>query len=148
MLVDFNLREKVDTYMDQLTGSEAILWDLLTWYGGKGATKAQDAYVDRLFATRHGVELMKLIPDATHFRVVSAQRVLAVMRTKPRRCPGLGVKAAGTGTFNAEVNIHISVAEETMAWDDVVAIIRKDGIASVLEKIRRVETASIRAPLI
>ncbi len=148
VLVDFDLREKVDAYMDKLTGSPGILWDLFTWYAGKGAKKAQDEYVTHLFRISHGADLIKLIPDATHFRVVSAQRVLAIMRTNPRRCPGLGVKAAGTGTFNAEVNIHISVAEETVAWDEIASSIKAGGLKSVLEKIRHVEKASVRAPLI
>lgn len=148
VLVDFELREKVDAYMDALQGSPGILWDLLSWYGGRGAKRAQDEFVTRLFDSPHGAALLKLIPGATHFRAVSAQRVLAVMRSMPRRCPGLGVKAAGTGTFNAEVNIHLSVAAETVPWDEVGELLRRDGIQMLLDRIRRTEDATIPAPLL
>jgi hypothetical protein len=144
-LVDFTLRAKTDAVMDGLQGSLGILWDLFSWYGGKGAKKAQDAYVDRVF-TDHGAALDALAPGVTRFRAISAHRTLAILRDNPRRCPGLGVKAAGTGTFNAEVNVHVSVENETMPWDDIEEMIREMGIASVLALIRETETREVRAP--
>jgi hypothetical protein len=146
-LVDFSLRERADLAMDQLTGPLGILWDLLSWYGGGGATRAQNRYVDRLFADR-GTGLDALAPGVTSFRVISAKRVLAILRENPRRCPGLGVKAAGTGTFNAEVNVHVSVQDETLPWDDVADILRRSGVPGVLELIRATETRELQAPLL
>jgi len=146
-LVDFTLREKVDNYMDGLKGDESILWQLFSWYGGAGARKAQDQYVAKLFE-RHGEILTALAPEASKWRVISAQRVLAIMRQMPRRCPGLGVPAAGRGVFNAEVNIHVSVKHETTAWDEVAELMCREGIQAVLERIRHQEQRDVPAPTI
>ena len=78
--------------------------------------------------------------------MISAQRVLAIMRADPRRVPGLGVKAAGTGTFNAEVNVHISVANETVPWDDIAELLRREGIQAVLDRVRKTEPCVQPAP--
>jgi hypothetical protein len=144
-LVDFTLREKVDGIMEGLDGPLGILWDLLSWYGGKGAKDAQDHYVDRVFA-EHGPTLDALAPGVTSFRVISARRVMAILKANPRRCPGLGVKAAGTGAFNAEVNVHVSVAQETTPWDDVAEMLSLSGIQPVLEMIRCTELREEPAP--
>lgn len=146
-LVDFTLRERADRVIEGLTGSYAILWDLFSWYGGKGAKAAQDAYVDRLF-DHHGSELDALAPGVTQFRVISAQRVLAILRDIPTRVPGLGVKAAGTGSFVAEVNVHVSVGSETVPWDDVADLIRDEGIQAALDLIRATEEREIPSPLL
>jgi len=146
-LVDFTLREKVDQFMNARTGSEGLLWRVLSWYGGAGARRAQDQYVAGLFE-RYGKQLIGFAPEASKWRVISAQRVLAIMRETPRRCPGLGVPAAGRGVFNAEVNIHVSVEHETVAWDDVVEAMRSDGIQAVLARVRRRENRSVPAPTI
>lgn len=146
-LVDFSLRERADAVMDGLTGTLGVLWDLLSWYAGRGATRAQNQYVDHLFAER-GDQLDALAPGVTSFRVISAKRVLAILRENPRRCPGLGVKAAGTGTFNAEVNVHVSVRGETQPWDDIADILRRSGVIGVLDLIRTTETRLVQAPLL
>jgi hypothetical protein len=44
-LVDFELRERVDGFMDRLEDYLAIGWHLFSWYGGRGATKAQNEYL-------------------------------------------------------------------------------------------------------
>jgi hypothetical protein len=142
-LVDFELREKADAYMDGLDGALGIGWHLLSWHGGTGATKAEDQYVAALFE-KQADALKALAPDATAFRVISAQRVLAILRENPRRVPGLGVRGAGTGGFIAEVNVHVSVANETRPWQEIADRLRDEGIAPVLDSIR--ETATIEAP--
>jgi hypothetical protein len=144
-LVDFNLREHVDGFMDGLDEDLAIGWDLLSWFGGKGMKRAQDRYISTLF-DRHDSELKALAPGATSFRVISAQRALAIMRRHPRRVPGLGVKAAGTGVIRGEVNIHVSVQQETRPWDDVADDLRRHGIQHVLDQVTRTVRAEIPAP--
>ena len=144
-LVDFALREKVDHFMSGLVGGPSIVWHLLSWYRGTGARKAQDQYVKRLFDL-HGDSLQLLVPDASHYRVISAQRVLAIMRENPRRCPGLGVPGAGTGAFVAEVNIHVSVSAETVAWSDVAQALILNGPQGILTKIRRREMREAPSP--
>jgi len=105
-LVDFTLRERVDSFMESLDDEDFLIgWHLLSWFAGPGARRAQDQYVAALFA-RYGQDLMALAPGAANFRVISAQRVLSVMRANPRRVPGLGVRGAGTGAF---VNGQVAV---------------------------------------
>ncbi|HWH44109.1 MAG TPA: hypothetical protein VNT32_05225 [Thermoleophilaceae bacterium] len=144
-LVDFKLRERTDAYVEALGGELAILWDLFSWYGGKGAKEAQNRYVDALFA-EHGADLDALAPGVGNFRAISAQRVLAILRENPRRCPGLGVKAAGTGAFNAEVNVHVSVAQETWPWDEVERLLLTEGVAAVRRLTTETETRDVPAP--
>jgi hypothetical protein len=146
-LVDFTLRERVDDFINTLEGDLAVGWHLFSWYIGPGAKKAQDRYVATLFE-RHGSDLKALAPSITSFRVISAKRVLAIMRTKPRRVPGLGIKAAGTGGFNAEVNVHVSVYDETHPWDDVAEQCRRHGIQHVLDQINRTALTEISDPLL
>ncbi len=144
-LVDFSFRQRVDEFTDSLRGSAGYLWKVLSWYGGKGVRKAQDGYVAKLFDL-HEQKLMSLAPKTSSWRVISAQRVLAIMRDKPRRCPGLGVRAAGTGGFNAEVNIHVSANDETVSWQDVSEALQRSGIQAVLDMIRHRTTREVADP--
>ena len=144
-LVDFSFRQRVDEFTDALGGSGGLLWKVLAWYGGKGVRKAQDGYVAKLFDLYED-ELVALAPKASSWRVISAQRVLAIMRDKPRRCPGLGVRAAGTGGFNAEVNIHVSLKDETVSWQDVSETLQRGGIQAVLDMIRHRTTREVADP--
>lgn len=68
------------------------------------------------------------------------------MRQNPRRVPGLGIKAAGTGSFNAEVNVHVSVRDETRPWDDVADQCKRFGIQHVLDQITRTAMAEVLDP--
>lgn len=144
-LVDFTLRERVDALISGLAGPLEIVWHVLSWYAGPGARAAQDRYTSVLFE-RHGRDLMALVPDATSFRAISAQRSLAILRRLPRRVPGLGVKAAGRGVFQAEVNVHVSVRDETTPWTVVVDQIRAHGIAHALRQIQRMSLLEIPDP--
>ena len=144
-LVDFTLRERVDAFMSRVEGSLAVLWDLLSWYGGAGARQAQDHYIEELFK-RHERPLLELAPSTASFRVISTQRVLAILRDDPRRVPGLGIKAAGRGGFNAEANVHVSVSRETVPWEEVAEALRRDGIQSLLDRIHRKESRVVSAP--
>jgi hypothetical protein len=144
-LVDFTLRERVDAFMEDLDEDLAIGWDLLSWFGGRGMKRAQNQYIASLFK-RHGSDLRALAPDGTSFRAISAQRALAIMRTQPRRVPGLGVKAAGTGVIRGEVNIHVSVEQETKPWVAVADLLRTQGVQHVLDLITQTAPAEIPNP--
>ncbi len=144
-LVDFGLRARVDAFMENLDEDLSIGWDLLSWFGGHGMKRAQDEYIKALF-DRHDGELRALAPGANSFRVISAQRALAIMRRFPRRVPGLGVKAAGTGVIRGEVNIHVSVADETRPWEAVAEDLKAVGIQPVLDQITRTVRAEVPDP--
>lgn len=142
-LVDFSMRERVDDFVGALDGEYGIGYHLFSWYGGRGTKRAQDEYVTALF-DRYSDDLKALAPGVTSFRVISAQRVLAILRENPRRVPGLGVPGAGTGGFIAEVNVHISVEDETVPWELVSERLQREGIQPVLDDIRR--TAAVTVP--
>lgn len=144
-LVDFGLRERVDAFMDSLDGDLAIGWDLLSWFGGRGMKRAQNEYIDVLFE-RHDADLRSLVPGVKSFRAISAQRALAIMRRLPRRVPGLGVKAAGTGVIRGEVNIHVSVEHETRSWDVLAKELKTDGIRQILDRIAQTTMAEVPDP--
>jgi hypothetical protein len=144
-LVDFDMRERVDAAIDAMGGWVEVGWDLLSWYKGVGARGAQDRYLASLFDA-HGPALVALAAPAGEFHLISAQRVLAIMRATPRRVPGLGVPAAGTGSFIAEVNVHVSVARETTPWSAIVDLLQREGIQATLNLIRRTEQRSVPAP--
>ncbi len=144
-LVDFGLRERVDAFMDDLDEDLSIGWHLLSWFGGRGMKRAQDEYINALFE-RHDAELRALAPGVTSFRAISAQRALGIMRRQPRRVPGLGVKAAGTGVIRGEVNIHISVEHETRPWDVVAEELKTGGIQPVLDQITHTIMAEVPDP--
>jgi hypothetical protein len=144
-LVDFTLRERVDGFMEGLDEDLAIGWDLLSWFGGRGMKRAQDQYIAALF-NQHGSDLRALAPDGTSFRAISAQRALAIMHKHPRRVPGLGVKAAGTGVIRGEVNIHVSVDQETRPWGEVADLLRAYGVQHVLDQVTRTAPTEIPDP--
>lgn len=146
-LVDFALRERVDDFMERLDDDLSIGWDLLSWFGGAGMKRAQDQYIAALFE-RHDRELKALTPGATSFRAISAQRALAILRQRPRRVPGLGVKAAGTGVIRGEVNIHVSVSGETRPWDEIAEQLRDLGVQHVLDQIAQTALAEVPDPVL
>lgn len=133
-LVDFTLREKVDAYMNELGGALGVGWHLFSWYGGSGVRSAEDQYLRKLFDA-HADSLKELAPAGTQFRVISAKRVLAILRHNPRRVPGLGVRGAGTGGFVAEVNVHVSVGGEMVPWNDLAYELKTHGVQAVLDRI-------------
>jgi hypothetical protein len=68
------------------------------------------------------------------------------MRVHPRRVPGLGVKAAGTGVIRGEVNIHVSVDQETRPWDEIAGLLRAHGIQHILDQVARTARTEIPDP--
>ena len=142
-VVDYRLRYRVDAFLDMMTGNEAIVWDLLSWYGGKGSKKAQDEFIASLFRT-HGPELMKLVRGAD-IRVASAQKIRQIMTEKPERCPALSSRMASAAQVG-DPSVHISVAKETVPWAEIAAVLTKDGIPGVLERVHKTSRVAVRRP--
>jgi ISXO2-like transposase domain len=95
-LVDFELRERVDDYMDGLAGSLGIGWHLLSRYGGPGVRAAEDQYLRSLFDEKES-ELKALAPGATSYRVISAKRVIASCVRIRAGCPASASRVRGRG---------------------------------------------------
>ncbi len=142
-LVDFNLRQRADDFVSGLGGDEELLWDMFSWYGGKGAKTAEDAYTKWIHG-RHKTRLQGLIDPACEFRVISAKRAIAIQHAIPRRCPGLGIK----GGFG-EVNVHVSVSREMTPWKNVESIlISGGGIDEIHRLVMNQVTRSVPEPLL
>lgn len=142
-VVDYRLRQRVDAFVDALSGDEAIVWDMLSWYGGRGVKRAQDEFVASLFAT-HGPELMQLVRTAD-IRVVSVQKVHEIFRDIPSRCPVFSSRGNGGPTMG-DPSVHVSSSEETVPWDDVAKTLLDEGISGVLTKIHHTSRVQVRRP--
>jgi hypothetical protein len=133
--VDWKLIATIDTLLPTLfTREEAIVWHLLNRYEGSGTKKAEDAFVFK--TVRKHWERFKAALASTPFHAVSARRALRILQTIPKRTPGIGLRAWGTGA-NAEVNVHLSIAADTTPWQDVAARIAAKGLGDVIGAINR-----------
>ena len=133
-LIDFGLRDRVEHFMKKLSEDELIVWTMFTWYGGQGVTAAQDEFVDALFK-KHNNGLMKLAASPPVFRVVSAKKILEVLREDLERCPQLTGKASLTAGRDASINLSIS--KETLPWSELFNQLTTGGIEGVLQTIRK-----------
>jgi len=116
------------------TTDEAVVWTLLNSYAGARVRRAEDAFVNSIVQA-HWDEIKRAI-SATPFRVVSARKAIRVLQTMPKRTPGIGLRAWGTGAA-AEVNVHLSVRDDTRPWDEVKARILKGGLDDIVRAINR-----------
>jgi len=133
--VDFTLVQTLDRLLPELfSPHERIVWDLLNRYEGPRLRTAEDSFV---FATvrRHWEQIRATITDRP-FHAVSARKSIRVLQTKPKRTPGIGLRAWGTGA-TAEVNVHLSIKEDTTPWGDVARRIADRGLADVVTAINR-----------
>jgi hypothetical protein len=128
-----------------LTSDELIVWELLQKNVGKHVKDAEDRFVQGI-VRRHWVTISKQIPSKP-FRLISARRGLMILKAQPKRTPGLGLPAWGTGA-SAEVNVHVSISKETTLWDEVANQIIERGLGSVISEIDRKTTKIVDDPSI
>jgi len=133
--VDFTLIATLDVLLPQLfSEDERIVWDLLNRFEGARLRNAEDAFI---FATvRRYWHRIREVLKGNPFHAVSARKAIRVLQTKPRRTPGIGLRAWGTGA-SAEVNVHLSIREDTTPWDQVVSRIESSGLDSIIVAINR-----------
>jgi hypothetical protein len=131
-LIEHTLRQRVDAYMSRLSGHEALAWQLLSAYGGKGVEAAQDEYVKTLFSKEspHAANLLALSAGAKGFQVISAQDALWVHNTIPKRTP----QSFGHGVGGTPM-VHVSVELEMLPWKDLATQLRRVGVAGVVKSI-------------
>lgn len=133
--VDFTLVPTLNRLLPELFSSdERIVWDLLNRYEGARLRTAEDAFVFTM-VRRHWEQIRETIQDKP-FHAVSARKSIRVLHTKPKRTPGIGLRAWGTGA-SAEVNVHLSIREDTTPWNDVATRIAARGLADVIAAINR-----------
>jgi hypothetical protein len=133
--VDYELIARLRALLPELFDArERMVWDLLNAYAGSNVKTAEDAFVNRIVRL-HWAAIRRTVAG-NPFHVVSARRSVRVLQTKPKRTPGIGLKAWGTGSAG-EVNVHLSIKEDTTAWADVVKRIAEKGIADVAAAVNR-----------
>lgn len=133
--VDFELAGRVKGVIDSaLSPREKLVWQLLSDYTGPGVKAAEDLFVSSM-VPKYWDQFRTAASDAP-FVVISARRAIRILKTKPRRTPGLGLKAWGTGA-SGEVNVHVSIKEDMTPWDTVRDRISDKGVQNVLDAVGR-----------
>lgn len=134
------IREKL---IPLFTEEEQVAWKLLNAQAGAHVKDAEDRFVYGMTA-RHWETLSPLVRDVP-FHLISARKSIRILQTKPQRTPGLGLRAWGTGA-SAEVNVHISVAEETKLWSEVADRIALNGLVDIVGAVNRKRTEVVYDP--
>ena len=142
--IDYRLTTKIETHLlTHLNSQEAAVWKLLNSKAGSRIRDAEDKFtystVEKYWS------LFTAECPLPGFRVISARRAIRILQTLPKRTPGIGLRAWGTGA-SAEVNVHVSIHGETKPWDDVQQRILGSGLSDIVGAINRKRTEVVFDP--
>ena len=133
--VDYSLVSAIESLLPQLLDrDELIVWDLLNRFAGAKVRDAEDKFIFTM--VRKYWQQFESVAANRPFHVVSARKAVRILQTIPRRTPGIGLRAWGTGA-SAEVNVHLSIAEDTTPWETVSRQISSEGLADVITAVNR-----------
>jgi hypothetical protein len=142
--VDYQLVGQLNTLLPSLLDrQEAIVWDLLNQYVGSHVKKAEDAFVAST-VRKHWPDLKARIAN-NPFHVISARKSVRILQTKPKRTPGIGLKAWGTGA-SGEINVHLSIREDTTPWAEVTRRIVDSGVGDIVVAVNRKRMEEVYDP--
>lgn len=142
--VDYTLLDKIKQHLLPLfTEDETRVWAVLNSHSGSKIRDAEDRFIYGM-VTKYWDQFKDEIAD-TPFRVISARKSIRILQTKPKRMPGIGLRAWGTGA-SAEVNVHICVSEETKDWSEVFDRIKNGGLTNIIGAINRKRTEVVYDP--
>lgn len=142
--VDYSLIDTINSSLIPLFDEEEkATWEILNSHSGTRIRDAEDKFV-------YGMVLKywdKLQPNVNNnsFRLISARKAIRILQKHPKRTPGIGLRAWGTGA-SAEVNVHISLAEETKPWSEIFDRICEGGLENIVEAINRKRTEVVYDP--
>jgi hypothetical protein len=142
--VDYDLVRVLEVTLPALFDrQETIVWALLNEKGGSRLRSAEDAFI---FAAvrKHWTVIRDKIGERP-YAVISARKSIRVLQTKPKRTPGIGLRAWGTGA-SAEVNVHLSIREDMMMWDGIEERILSKGLDDVIGAVNRKRMESVYDP--
>lgn len=142
--IDYGLIDSINLHLVNLFNeNEAVVWRILNDYSGTRIRDAEDKFVYGITA-RHwdGIRDNFANPE---FRLISARKSIRILQKQPKRTPGIGLRAWGTGA-SAEVNVHISVAEETKPWNEVFDRIVENSLGDIIGAINRKKTEVVYDP--
>jgi hypothetical protein len=126
-LIESNLFSK-------FSSEENYVWNILSTYGGSLIRDAEDRFVYSM-VNRYWDDFSNQVPDPL-FRVISARKAINILQKNPKRTPGIGIKSWGTGA-SAEINVHISINEETKNWLEIHSRIVENGVSDIISAINR-----------
>ena len=142
--VDYDLVNSINARLIPLFDrNEAVVWRILNDYSGTRIRHAEDTFIYGITA-RHWDSIRDGFADP-EFRLISARKSVRILQKQPKRTPGIGPRAWGTGA-NAEVNVHISIAKETTPWRDVFERIVNNGPGDIVAAINRKKTEVVDDP--
>jgi hypothetical protein len=133
--IDYALISKIERgLLTRFSKEEASVWKILSKYSGPLIRDAEDKFVYSM-VNRHWEEFSGHVAIPV-FRIISARKAIRILQKQPKRTPGIGLRAWGTGA-SAEVNVHIAVSEETKQWDEVHSRIEDSGISDIIGAVNR-----------
>jgi len=142
--IDYTLMSKIERgLITRFSAEEASVWRILSKYAGPLIRDAEDSFVYSM-VNRHWEDFSQHVSIPV-FRIISARKAIRILQKQPKRTPGLGLRAWGTGA-SAEVNVHVSVAEETKQWDEIHSRIVANGVADIVEAVNRKKTELVFDP--
>jgi hypothetical protein len=142
--IDYTLVSKIERgLLTRFTEEEAYVWDLLSLYSGPLIRDAEDRFVYSM-VNKHWEEFAKHVSIPV-FRIISARKAVRILQKQPKRTPGIGLRAWGTGA-SAEVNVHISVSQETKQWAEIHSRIEQSGISNIIDAVNRKKTEIVYDP--
>lgn len=142
--IDYSLISKIERgLLTLLSQEEASVWKILSKYAGPLIRDAEDRFVYSM-VNRHWEAFSRHVAIPV-FRVISARKAIRILQTLPKRTPGIGLRAWGTGA-SAEVNVHISVSTETKRWDEIHSRIEENGIIDIISAVNRRRTELVFDP--
>lgn len=142
--IDYRLTTKIETHLlTHLNAQEAAVWKLLNTKAGSRIRDAEDKFI---YSTVEKYwDHFTVECPLPGFRAISARRAIRILQTLPKRTPGIGLRAWGTGA-SAEVNVHVSIHSETKPWDELDGRIRRNGLADIIGAINRKRTEVVFDP--
>ena len=142
--VDYTLIRKIESHLlTQFNKDEEAVWRLLNAYTGPLIRDAEDKFVYSM-VSKHWAGFSEQVAWPV-FKVVSARKIIRILQTLPKRTPGVGLRAWGTGA-SAEVNVHLSVSAETKDWDTIHHRIEAGGILDIIDAVNRKRTELVFDP--
>jgi len=142
--IDYSLIETINrTLVPLFDEKERITWGILNSHSGKQLRDAEDRFVYGM-TLKYWDNLQPKIVES-EFRFISARKAIRILQNHPKRTPGVGLRAWGTGA-SAEVNVHISISKETKPWDEVCRRIYENGLEDIIRAVNRKRTEVVYDP--
>lgn len=142
--VDYDLIGNLNVLLPKmLSRDEVVVWDLLNRYAGTMVRSAEDVFIVEM-VDKYWNHLEKVVQN-NPFHAISARKAIRILHTLPHRTPGIGLRAWGTGA-SAEVNVHVSIKEDTTPWIEVRDRIVANGISDIIKAVNRKRVEEVYDP--